>query len=176
MRVRDLNWFQLEEYLRGDDRIVLPIGSTEQHAHLSLETDNILAERASLEAAEPLGIPVLPVIAYGVTVGFLGLFHFFALGLLLAHGAWLLFMRRDLLLRWGIAAVLGSLPAIPVVWYGMGQRDAVTAWYLLAAETIDETMARLIASKRGTVAAVTDGRAHEGAGLVEAVITVLRGG
>ena len=26
----------------------------------------------------------------------------------------------------------------------IGQRDAVTAWYLLAAETIDETMARLI--------------------------------
>src|SRR5262249_4695777 len=39
----------------------------EQHAYLSLETDNILAERASIEAAEPLGVPVLPVIAYGVT-------------------------------------------------------------------------------------------------------------
>ena len=61
MRVRDLNWMQLETYLQGDDRIVLPVGSTEQHAYLSLETDNILAERASVEAAEPLGIPVLPV-------------------------------------------------------------------------------------------------------------------
>ena len=30
----------------------------------------------------------------------------------------------------------------------IGQRDAVTAWYLLAAETIDETMARLIQRKR----------------------------
>ena len=30
----------------------------------------------------------------------------------------------------------------------IGQRDAVTAWYLLAAETIDETMARLIERKR----------------------------
>ena len=58
---------QLEEYLRSDDRIVLPIGSTEQHAYLSLETDNILAERASVDAAEPLGVPVLPVVAYGVT-------------------------------------------------------------------------------------------------------------
>ena len=58
---------QLEDYLGHDDRIVLPLGSTEQHAYLSLETDNILAERASVEAAEPLGIPVLPVIAYGVT-------------------------------------------------------------------------------------------------------------
>jgi creatinine amidohydrolase len=58
---------QLEAYLKGDDRIVLPVGSTEQHAYLSLETDNILAERASVEAAEPLGVPVLPVLPYGVT-------------------------------------------------------------------------------------------------------------
>ncbi|MFL5915838.1 MAG: creatininase family protein [Gaiellaceae bacterium] len=70
MRVRDLNWFQLEKYLRHDDRIVLPIGSTEQHAYLSLETDNILAERVAAEAAEPLGVPVLPVLAYGLTPSF----------------------------------------------------------------------------------------------------------
>ena len=67
MRIRDLNWMQLETYLMKDDRIVLPVGSTEQHAYLSLETDNILAERASVEAAEPLGVPVLPVVPYGVT-------------------------------------------------------------------------------------------------------------
>ena len=65
-----MNWFQLEEYLSRDDRIVLPLGSTEQHAYLSLETDNILAERVSAEAAEPLGVPVLPVLAYGLTPSF----------------------------------------------------------------------------------------------------------
>jgi creatinine amidohydrolase len=70
MRVRDLNWMQLEEYLQRDDRIVLPVGSTEQHAYLSLETDNIIAERLALEAAEPLGLPVLPVLPYGITPGF----------------------------------------------------------------------------------------------------------
>jgi hypothetical protein len=58
----------------------------------------------------------------------------------------------------------------------IGQRDAVTAWYLLAADTIDETMARLIQSKRATVAAVTDGRVLEADGLVEAVIRELRDG
>jgi creatinine amidohydrolase len=67
MRVRDLNWMQLEEYLAHDDRIVVPVGSTEQHAYLSLETDNILAERLAVEAAEPLGVPVLPVLPYGLT-------------------------------------------------------------------------------------------------------------
>ncbi len=55
---------QVEEHLRQDDRIVLPLGSTEQHAYLSLATDAILAERVSVEAAEPLGVAVLPALAY----------------------------------------------------------------------------------------------------------------
>jgi len=58
----------------------------------------------------------------------------------------------------------------------IGQHDAVTAWYLLAAGTIDETMARLIASKRGIVAAVTDGRERADGGLVDAVVAELRDG
>jgi SWI/SNF-related matrix-associated actin-dependent regulator of chromatin subfamily A-like protein 1 len=58
----------------------------------------------------------------------------------------------------------------------IGQRDAVTAWYLLAADTIDETMARLIQSKRSHVAAVTDGRTVGGDGLVEGVVRELREG
>jgi creatinine amidohydrolase len=67
VRVADLNWMQLEAYLQRDDRIVLPLGSTEQHAYLSLATDSILAERIAVEAAEPLGVPVLPALAYGLT-------------------------------------------------------------------------------------------------------------
>jgi creatinine amidohydrolase len=70
VRIRELNWIQVEEYLSHDDRIALPVGSTEQHAYLSLETDNILAERAAVDAAEPLGVPVLPVLPYGLTPGF----------------------------------------------------------------------------------------------------------
>ena len=57
----------MDEYLKGDDRAVLPLGSTEQHAYLSLSVDSILAERLAVEAAEPLGVPVFPVLAYGIT-------------------------------------------------------------------------------------------------------------
>lgn len=67
MRIAELSWMQLEEQLKRDDRAVLPIGSTEQHAYLSLATDAILAERVAVDAAEPLGIPVFPVLAYGIT-------------------------------------------------------------------------------------------------------------
>jgi creatinine amidohydrolase len=72
VRVADMNWMQVEEYLARDDRLVLPLGSTEQHGYLSLETDSILAERVSAEAAEPLGVLVLPVLAYGLTPSFAG--------------------------------------------------------------------------------------------------------
>jgi SWI/SNF-related matrix-associated actin-dependent regulator of chromatin subfamily A-like protein 1 len=58
----------------------------------------------------------------------------------------------------------------------IGQRDAVTAWYLLAADTIDETMSRLIQAKRATVAAVTDGTVIESDGLIDAVVRELRDG
>jgi len=70
VRARELNWMHVEEYLVREDRVVLPLGSTEQHGHLSLETDNILAERVSAEAAEPLGVLVLPVVPYGLTPSF----------------------------------------------------------------------------------------------------------
>jgi creatinine amidohydrolase len=72
MRISGMNWQQVEEYLARDDRAVLPLGSTEQHAYLSLSVDSILSERVALEAAEPLGLPVFPVLAYGITPYFRG--------------------------------------------------------------------------------------------------------
>jgi creatinine amidohydrolase len=67
MRVVDLNWMQLEAYLEADDRIVLPLGSIEQHGYLSLGVDMILSDRVAVEAAEPLGVPVMPSLPYGLT-------------------------------------------------------------------------------------------------------------
>ncbi len=70
MRVDQVNWMQVEDYLRHDDRAVLPLGSTEQHAQLSLSVDSILSDRVATEAAAPLGVPVFPVVAYGMTPSF----------------------------------------------------------------------------------------------------------
>jgi hypothetical protein len=59
----------------------------------------------------------------------------------------------------------------------IGQHDAVTAWYLLAAGTIDEAIADLLQRKRGIVNAVTEGRRDAAdAGLVEGVARALREG
>jgi creatinine amidohydrolase len=67
VRIADVNWMDVERYLERDDRIVLPLGSVEQHGYLSLGVDAILAERVSVEAADPLGVLVLPALAYGLT-------------------------------------------------------------------------------------------------------------
>jgi len=71
MKISDTHWKQIETYLKTDDRAILPLGSTEQHAQLSLSVDSILSEKIAIDAAEPLGIPVFPVVAYGITPYFL---------------------------------------------------------------------------------------------------------
>jgi creatinine amidohydrolase len=67
MKIADMNWMHVEARLTRDDRAVVPVGSTEQHGYLSLCVDAILAERVACEAAEPLGVPVFPVLSFGIT-------------------------------------------------------------------------------------------------------------
>ena len=71
MKIAETNWLQLEAALARETRAVIPLGCTEQHAFLSLATDSLLAERVALEAAAPLGVPVFPVLPYGITPYFL---------------------------------------------------------------------------------------------------------
>lgn len=71
MKLSSMNWMQVETYLRSDDRVVLPLGTTHQHAHLSLATDAYLAVRLAEDAAQPLGIPVCPVLSFGLSAPFM---------------------------------------------------------------------------------------------------------
>lgn len=71
MKLASMNWMQVEAYLRSDDRVVLPLGSTQQHAYLSLATDAFLAVRLADDAAQPLGVPVCPVMSYGLSPAFM---------------------------------------------------------------------------------------------------------
>jgi creatinine amidohydrolase len=67
MHAHDMSWFDMAEYLGRDDRAVVPLGSLEQHAYLSLGVDNILSQKVAADAAEPLGVPVFPGLTYGLT-------------------------------------------------------------------------------------------------------------
>jgi creatinine amidohydrolase len=71
VNVSAMNWSQVEAYLQRDDRAIVPLGSTEQHAGLSLSVDSILSHKVALDAAEPLGIPVFPAVPYGLAPYFL---------------------------------------------------------------------------------------------------------
>lgn len=66
MQICDMNWFQVEEYLKEDDRVILPLGSTEQHAYLSLCTDHLLASRLAGAVGEQLRLPVYPGLPFGM--------------------------------------------------------------------------------------------------------------
>jgi len=72
MTIAAMNWTDVERRLGLDDRAILPLGSTEQHGFLSLSVDSILSERVATEAAQPLEVPVFPVVPYGITPYFLG--------------------------------------------------------------------------------------------------------
>ena len=65
MRLRDMNWQAVAEYLTHDDQVVVPIGSTEQHRSLSTRTDSNLEPAVAVDAASALGFPVLPVLPLG---------------------------------------------------------------------------------------------------------------
>jgi SWI/SNF-related matrix-associated actin-dependent regulator 1 of chromatin subfamily A len=56
----------------------------------------------------------------------------------------------------------------------IGQQDAVNAYYLLAASTIDETISTLLERKRAVIGAVTDGLEQDDEGVLDALVRELR--
>jgi creatinine amidohydrolase len=57
---------EVEAYLETDDRILLPVGSVEQHGdHLPLGTDSFVARELALSAAEELDVLVASQLWYG---------------------------------------------------------------------------------------------------------------
>jgi creatinine amidohydrolase len=68
MLLEDLNWMDVESYLKHDDRIILVTGACEQHGYLSLLADvkepmtfaAIAAEREQVLVAPPINFGVSP--------------------------------------------------------------------------------------------------------------------
>jgi len=66
-----LTWEEIDTVRRGGmDMTILPVGSTEQHGpHLSLEIDTVSAVRIAQGVSAATGVPVLPPLAYGCSLG-----------------------------------------------------------------------------------------------------------
>ncbi len=65
MRIDDLNWMDVEEYLKKDDRLILIIGACEQHGYLSLMTDIKIPVSLADAASRTTGVLVAPAINFG---------------------------------------------------------------------------------------------------------------
>jgi creatinine amidohydrolase len=71
MELQDRNWMHVEEYLRGDDRLMLVTGACEQHGYLSLLTDARIPLALAAEAGRRTGVLVAPPLCFGISPGFL---------------------------------------------------------------------------------------------------------
>jgi creatinine amidohydrolase len=71
MRIEDLNWMDVEEYLKHDDRLILVIGACEQHGYLSLLSDIKIPLALADAASKQTGVLVAPPINYGSSPYFL---------------------------------------------------------------------------------------------------------
>jgi creatinine amidohydrolase len=72
----DLSWEEVENYLKHDDRVILPLGAVEEHGrHLGLGTDFLEANAIAAAAAEEAQVLTAPTLNYGqsmVQMGFPG--------------------------------------------------------------------------------------------------------
>jgi len=71
MRIEDLNWMDVDEYLKGDDRLMLVIGATEQHGYLSLLSDVRIPMALADAASQASGVLVAPPLNFGCSPYFL---------------------------------------------------------------------------------------------------------
>jgi creatinine amidohydrolase len=69
MELKFLTWPDVEEYLKRDDRIILPLGSTEQHGPRAVfGTDHLIPEAIAKEVAARTDTIVAPTMAYGMSI------------------------------------------------------------------------------------------------------------
>jgi creatinine amidohydrolase len=71
MHLENMTWMDLEKYLESDDRIMLVIGSCEQHGYLSLLVDTKIPLEIAGRASQKSGVPVAPPLSFGFTPSFL---------------------------------------------------------------------------------------------------------
>ncbi|MDE3089362.1 MAG: creatininase family protein [Chloroflexota bacterium] len=69
----EMSWEEVNEYLERDNRVILPLGATEQHGrHLGLGTDFIEAEAIARGAGERSHVAVAPTMNFGMSHALLG--------------------------------------------------------------------------------------------------------
>ena len=69
MLLSEVTWMEVEEYLGRDDRLILPIGSCEQHGrHLPFVTDSVIPWELTRRLSAATGVAGAPPLAYGMSL------------------------------------------------------------------------------------------------------------
>lgn len=71
MRLDELNWMDVEGYLEQEDRLMLVVGSCEQHGYLSLLSDVRIPQAIADAASQQSGVLVAPPVNFGSSPYFL---------------------------------------------------------------------------------------------------------
>lgn len=70
MRLEDLNWMDVEQYLKKNDRLALVVGACEQHGYLSLLTDVKIPLAIADAVSRRSGVLVAPPLNFGISPHF----------------------------------------------------------------------------------------------------------
>ena len=144
MRFEDLNWFDLEQYLQSDDRLILVLGSCEQHGYLSLLSDVRIPLALADSASKQTGVPVAPPLNFGASPYFLSypgtlslrVSTLLALADDLVRSAFSQGFHRILILnghggndpvRTHLYEIANQLPQLHLAWYAWWQSHSVEA-------------------------------------------------
>jgi creatinine amidohydrolase len=142
MRLEDLNWFDVQSYLKTDDRLMLVLGSCEQHGYLSLLTDVKIPLALADAAGQETNVLVAPPLNFGCSpyfMGYPGTLSLRASTLLdliedLVRSSYRHGFRRVLILnghggndaaRARLYEVAGDFPDLRLAWYAWWQSHSV---------------------------------------------------
>lgn len=70
MRIDELNWMDVENYLKKEDRVILVLGACEQHGYLSLMTDTKIPAAIADAVSQRTGVVVAPPLNFGISPSF----------------------------------------------------------------------------------------------------------
>jgi creatinine amidohydrolase len=144
MRLEDLNWMDVEAYLRHDDRLLLVTGACEQHGYLSLLTDSKIPLALATAAGQRSNVLVAPALNFGVSPYFarypgtisLRTATFLAVVADVVRALHAQGFRRLLFInghggndpaRGVLAELVNELPGLKVGWYSWWQAPSVAA-------------------------------------------------
>ena len=142
MYLAEMNYLQVEEYLKKSDTILIPVGSLENHGkHMPLGTDTMIPDKIAQLINERCDLLIAPTINYGATddlCGFAGTVSIGTEGLIA-----LLRAITDQLYRYGFRHFLilnghgGNSAAIQTVGMHLYRKGAYLAnlnWWLMAGQ------------------------------------------